>query len=198
MNSSRNTSNIRRAIFLDRDGTLNEEVGYITDASQFRLYDFAADVVRSIVEANWRVIVVTNQAGVARGLYTEAFLAQLHANMEATLQQRGARLDAIYHCPHHPEIGEPPYRQACDCRKPRPGMLRQAAADFNLHLPECFVIGDRYGDVEMAQAVGAQGVLVLTGHGREEFEKERHLWPRPPDYIAANLPEAVRWILKES
>ncbi len=109
-----------RAIFLDRDGTLNEEVGYITDPSQFRLYDFAAEAVRRINQAGRLAIVLTNQSGIARGLYDEAFLGEVHAGMQAALARADARIDGIYYCPHHPEIGAPPYRQPCDCRKPKP------------------------------------------------------------------------------
>jgi D-glycero-D-manno-heptose 1,7-bisphosphate phosphatase len=181
-----------RAIFLDRDGTLNEETGYITDPLQFRLYDFAAEAVRLINARGWRAIVVTNQAGIARGLYDETFLAKLHEQMIRTFDAAGARIDAVYFCPHHPEKGEPPYRQACTCRKPAPGMIERAARDFDLHLPNCFVIGDRYSDVAAAHAVGARGLLLRTGHGQAEIETAG--WPREPDHVAENVIEAVRWV----
>ena len=203
MNNFHHKQLSRRAIFLDRDGTLNEEVGYICDPSQFRLLDFAADAIRLANESGWLVIVITNQAGIARGLFTEEFLAGIHQRMTEELTLAGARVDAIYYCPHHPEIGEPPYRQVCDCRKPQPGLLTRAAAEFNLNLSECLIIGDRYDDVAAAQAAGARGVLVLTGHGREEFEQEQAMWPHDnnhivADHIAANVLEAVRWIINES
>ncbi len=186
----------RRAIFIDRDGTLNEEVGYVCSLDEFRLYDFAAESVRLINEAGWLAIVVTSQAGVARGLFTEDFLAEVHNKMTAQLASKGARLEAIYYCPHHPTEGESPYRQVCDCRKPKPGMLHRAAADFNLDLTECVVIGDRFRDFAMAQAVGGGSVLVLTGYGKEEFEQDRTIWSQQPDCVAENLLEAVRWVLK--
>lgn len=198
MNNSQNAQSSRRAIFLDRDGTLNEEVGYICDPAQFRLLDVAAEAVRLVNETGWLVIVITNQAGIARGLFTEEFLAGLHQRMTEELTEAGARVDAIYYCPHHPEIGEPPYRQVCDCRKPLPGLLTRAAAEFNLDLSECLVIGDRYGDVAAAQAAGSRGVLVLTGHGREEFERERDNDHIVADHIAANVLEAVQWVINES
>ena len=186
-----------RAIFLDRDGTLNEEVGYITDPSQFRLYDFAAEAVRRINQAGRLAIVLTNQSGIARGLYDEAFLGEVHAGMQAALARADARIDGIYYCPHHPEIGAPPYRQPCDCRKPKPGMMLRAAREFDLDLASCVMIGDRYGDVATAHAAGARGVLLLSGHGAKEYEREREGWPRPPDHIAETLIEAVRWALEE-
>jgi len=194
MNDS-NNAQPRRAIFIDRDGTLNEEVGYICDPAQFRLFDFAAEAVRMTNEAGWLAIVVTNQAGIARGLFTEDFLAQIHQKMAEELSQAGARLDAIYYCPHHPEIGQPPYRQACDCRKPRPGLLKRAAEEFELDLSKCVGVGDRYRDIGAAQAVGARGVLVLTGYGQAEFEEQQG--QIVADHVAVNLLEAVQWAINE-
>jgi D-glycero-D-manno-heptose 1,7-bisphosphate phosphatase len=184
-----------RAIFLDRDGTLNEEVGYIAEFGQFRLFGFAAEAVGLINEAGWRAIVVTNQSGVARGCFSEEFLRQVHEQMTDSLRQQGARIDAVYYCPHHPELGQPPYRRDCDCRKPKPGLIEKAAKDFNLDLARCFVIGDRYRDVEMGHAAGTRGVMVMTGFGREEYESQHGQWPRQPEFIAENVLEAVRWIL---
>ncbi|MEO6725285.1 MAG: D-glycero-beta-D-manno-heptose 1,7-bisphosphate 7-phosphatase [Blastocatellia bacterium] len=208
MNTSHNKQPSRRAIFLDRDGTLNEEVSYICDPAQFHLLDVAAEAIHLANQAGWLVIVITNQAGIARGLFTEEFLAGIHQRMTEELAQAGARVDAIYYCPHHPDIGEPPYRQVCDCRKPLPGLLTRAAAEFKLNLSECLAIGDRYRDVAAAQAAGARGVLVLTGYGREEFEQEQSLSPHHKndiaahhivaDHVAANVLEAVRWVINES
>jgi D-glycero-D-manno-heptose 1,7-bisphosphate phosphatase len=184
-----------RAIFLDRDGTLNEEVGYITAPEQFRLFGFAAEAVRMINDAGWLAIVTSNQSGVARGYFTEVFLRQIHGWMSDLLHRQGARIDAFYYCPHHPDFGEPPYRRDCDCRKPRPGLIEQAARDFSLDLTACFVVGDRYRDVETGHAAGARGALVMTGYGRAEYEMQRELWPRQPEFVAENLLEAVKWIL---
>jgi D-glycero-D-manno-heptose 1,7-bisphosphate phosphatase len=187
-----------RAIFIDRDGTLNEDVGFISDVTQFSLFEFAAEAIRLINRNGRRAIVITNQSGVARGLFDEEFLWQLHRRMETSLKQEGARLDAIYYCPHHPEFGEPPYRQDCDCRKPKPGLIERAAGDFGLNLKECFVIGDRFRDLEMGHQVGTRSVMVMTGYGREEFEMHRRLDQQQPEHIAENLLEAVRWILSVS
>jgi D-glycero-D-manno-heptose 1,7-bisphosphate phosphatase len=187
----------KRAIFLDRDGTLNEEVGYIISPAQFSLFDFTAEAIRLINENNWRAIVVTNQSGVARGHFDESFLDRIHQSMIDSLRSSGAVLDAVYYCPHHPEIGDSRYRIECDCRKPKPGMLLRAAKDFDLDLAECVVIGDRYGDIAMAHAAGAKGVLLKSGHGQLELQNERGLWPREPDHIAENLIDAVRWICSD-
>jgi len=197
MSESLNTDNLRRAIFIDRDGTLNEEVGYVRNLSDFRLFDFSAEAVKLINQSGWLAIVVTNQSGIARGLFTEGFLKEVHNRMMNELAENGAQIDAIYYCPHHPEVGEPPYRRDCDCRKPKPGLLLSAAEDFDLDLAASAVIGDRFRDIEMAQAVGARGVLVLTGYGREELENESSGWGRQPDYVAENLLEAVRWVIKK-
>ena len=186
---------MNRAIFIDRDGTLNEEVGYIDQPARLRLFPFAAEAVRLINTAGWRAILVTNQSGVARGLFSEEQLADLHQHLVAALAHEGARLDAIYYCPHHPTEGELPYRQDCDCRKPKPGLLIRAAQDFNLDLAQCFVVGDRYRDIEMAHRTGASGMLVMTGYGRDEYEQERASWPQAPEHVAENLLEAVQWIL---
>jgi len=186
---------MNRAIFIDRDGTLNEEVGYIDRPARLRLFPFAAEALRLINAAGWRAILVTNQSGVARGYFSEARLAEMHERLAAVLARKGARLDAIYYCPHHPTEGLPPYRQDCDCRKPKPGLIESAARDFRLDLAQCFVIGDRYRDVEMAHRAGASGVLVLTGYGRDEYEHERASWTNAPEHIAENLLEAVKSIL---
>lgn len=187
----------KRAIFLDRDGTLNEEVGYIISPAQFSIFDFTAEAIRLINDNQWRAIVVTNQSGVARGHFDESFLEQIHQTMIASLREKGAVVDAIYYCPHHPEIGDSKYRVDCDCRKPKPGMLQRAAEDFDLDLTDSFVIGDRYGDIAMAHAVGARGVLLKSGHGEFEYRNERNDWPRDPDHISDNLIDAVRWICSQ-
>ncbi|MGH9939680.1 MAG: D-glycero-alpha-D-manno-heptose-1,7-bisphosphate 7-phosphatase, partial [Blastocatellia bacterium] len=183
------------AIFLDRDGTLNEEAGYIADLAQFRLFDFTAEAVRLVNKAGWRAIVLTNQSGVARGCFTEDFLLEIHTLMEESLRLQGARIDAIYYCAHHPDYGSPPYRLDCDCRKPKPGLIERAVRDFDLDPAECFVVGDRYRDIEMSHAAGGRGVMVMTGYGLEEYETRRRDWQRQPDHVAGNLLEAVKWIL---
>jgi D-glycero-D-manno-heptose 1,7-bisphosphate phosphatase len=185
-----------RAIFLDRDGTLNEEDGFIASPEQFQLYGFAAEAVRLINQSGWKAIVLTNQSGVARGYLTEPELIKIHERMEKSLRLQGARIDAIYYCAHHPDYGSPPYRLDCDCRKPKPGLVERAARDFNLDLTRCYSIGDRYRDIEAGHTAGARGVLVMTGYGREEYETQRRGWLRQPDHVAADLLEAIKWILR--
>jgi D-glycero-D-manno-heptose 1,7-bisphosphate phosphatase len=185
----------RPAIFLDRDGTLAHEVGYVNHPSRFQLYPWAVDAVRLINRAGLLAVVVTNQAGVARGYFPESVIGEVHALLSAAMAAGGARLDGIYYCPHHPDVGEPPYRAECDCRKPRPGLLRRAAADLGADLARSFVVGDRHGDLTVAWSVGARGALVKTGYGLGEIVHLSARWPRPPDIVAEHALDAVERIL---
>jgi D-glycero-D-manno-heptose 1,7-bisphosphate phosphatase len=185
----------RRAIFVDRDGTLSEEVGYINHLSRFRLFPFAVEAIRLVNRSPFLAVLVTNQAGVARGYFPESLIHEVHAAVARDMEAGGARLDGIYFCPHHPTAGTPPYRQECDCRKPRPGLLHRAALDLGIDLGRSYVIGDRLGDLELAWNVGATGVLVRTGYGRGELEQHAAAWPRQPDMVADHLLEAVVTIL---
>jgi D-glycero-D-manno-heptose 1,7-bisphosphate phosphatase len=184
-----------RAIFLDRDGTVSEEVGYINHVSRLRLFPWTAAAIRSINDAGMLAVLVTNQAGVARGYFVEAMIGEVHERLVRELAEDGARLDAVYYCPHHPSAGEPPYRQACECRKPRPGLLLRAAEDHEIDLARSYMVGDKYSDVQLARTVGAKGVLVLSGYGRGELEYQSAEWPSPPDHVADDLAGAVEWIL---
>lgn len=186
---------MRRAIFMDRDGTVSDEVGYLNHVSRLRVFPWSAEAIRAINRSQMLAILVTNQAGVARGYFKEEMIGRVHDRLAEELARDGARLDAIYYCPHHPTAGEPPYRRACDCRKPRPGMLLQAAREHDVDLEGSYVVGDKYSDVGLAHAVGASGVLVLTGYGRGELEYERETWPREPEHVAETLVDAVTWIL---
>ena len=189
-------SGARAAVFLDRDGTLAHEVGYINHPSRFRLYPWAVDAVRMINDAGMLAVVVTNQAGVARGYFPESVIHEVHATMTAAMAAGGARLDGIYYCPHHPDVGDTPYRLDCDCRKPRPGLLKRAAADLGADLGRSFVVGDRHGDLALAWSVGARGALVKTGYGRGELTHLAPSWPRPPDLIAEHALDAVERLLR--
>ena len=188
-------SGARRAVFIDRDGTISEEVGYVNHVSRYRVFPFAAEAVRALNEAGWLAVLVTNQAGVARGYFKEELIGQVHGLLAAELERGGARLDAVYYCPHHPSVGEPPYRFDCDCRKPRPGLLLRAAEELNLDLSRCWMVGDRHSDVELARNAGVRSAFVLTGYGRGELEHQSDAWPQRPELIAENLLEAVKKIV---
>jgi len=188
----------QRAVFIDRDGTLSEEVGYINHPSRFRLFPFAAEAIKHLHDNGWLAIVVTNQAGVARGYFSEDMIKTVHTRMQEELENAGAKLDAIYYCAHHPSVGEPPYRFDCDCRKPKPGLISQAARDFNIDLAKSWMIGDRYSDVELARNAQVNSMLVLSGYGRGEWEHQQAGWKERPDLVAENLLEAVKMIVSRA
>jgi D-glycero-D-manno-heptose 1,7-bisphosphate phosphatase len=179
---------LRPAVFLDRDGTICEEMGYLNHIDRLQIFPYAAEAIRHLNEAQIPVVVITNQSGIARGIFPESLVHQIHKKMIAELASGGAWIDAIYFCPHKKE-------DACDCRKPKPGLLERAANEHGLDLPASWVVGDRYADVEMAHRAGARGILVMTGYGRGEYELHRAKWPNPPDALADNLTQAVRLIV---
>lgn len=155
----------RRGVFLDRDGTLHPDVDFLREPGQLSLYPGAGAAVARLNDLGIPVILVTNQSGIARGMLDEARLEAIHAELERQLAEHGARLDAIYYCPHHPTEGSPPYRTACSCRKPNPGMLIQASQEHQLDLGGSWIVGDSARDLQAGAAVGARGVLVATGKG---------------------------------
>src|SRR5687768_17273513 len=161
---------VKPAVFLDRDGTLLQEGNYVDRLERLEFFPYTVDAVRSLNEADFAVVVVTNQSGVARGMYPESFVGEAHRFIDERLHAGGARVDAYYYCPHHPDGSVTALRQACDCRKPKPGQLVQAASDLRLDLRRSFMVGDRWKDIEAGKAVGARTVLVRTGYGREAEE----------------------------
>lgn len=182
-------------MFIDRDGCLTEEVGYVNHVSRIHLLPRTAEAVRRLNAAGVPAVMVTNQAGVARGYFSEEVLHAANNAMVRQLAEGRARLDGLYVCMHHPHEGAPPYRADCECRKPRPGLLLRAARELGLDLPASVMIGDRISDVRVGQSVGAAGVLVLTGYGRGEWEHQRQEWTVKPDHVAENLLDAVDWAL---
>jgi D-glycero-D-manno-heptose 1,7-bisphosphate phosphatase len=184
---------VKRAVFLDRDGTLIEEVGYLDRLEQIAFFPFSVDAVRLLNRAGFAVLVVTNQSGVARGLFDEAFVERAHREMAATLARGGAAVDGFFYCPHHPEAVVSAYRSVCDCRKPRPGLVTTAATSHGIDLSRSFVVGDRAHDVESGMAVGAAGALVRTGYGAAHEAAARSRGA----VVTNNLMEAVAWILRQ-
>jgi D-glycero-D-manno-heptose 1,7-bisphosphate phosphatase len=180
---------------MDRDGTLSHEVGYVNHPSRFRLYPWTVDAVRAINRAGWLAVVVTNQAGVARGYFPESVFEEVQRRLVDEVEAGGARFDAVYACLHHPSVGAPPWRHDCECRKPRPGMLRRAERELGADLARSWVVGDRHGDLQLAWGVGARGALVKSGYGLGELTHLAPSWARPPDLVAENLLEAVERIL---
>ena len=181
------------AVFLDRDGTVNEEVDFLTSPRDLHLIPRSAEAIRRANDLGLRVIIVTNQSGVARGLLTESELLEVHRALAKKLAEAGARVDGIYYCPHHPTEGTGEYRTACDCRKPATGMIGRAVREFRIDPERSYVIGDRTVDVEMARNAGARAILVLTGYGRAEAglcERDGI----PLDYVADDLYDAIDFV----
>lgn len=182
------------AVFLDRDGTLIEDVGYLRSLDQIALFPWTVDAVRALNHAGLPVIVVTNQSGVARGMFDEAFVDETHRHLSAILRAGGAHIDAYYHCPHHPTKGTVErYSRTCDCRKPAPGMIDRAARDHGLDPARSFVVGDTWLDVGLGRAVGARSLLVRTGGGAW-WEARPHP-TLAADAIVDNVAAAASWIL---
>lgn len=186
----------RPALFMDRDGTVSEEVGYVNHPSRFRVFPYSAEAIKLLNDNGWLAILVTNQAGVARGYFAEDVIVQIHEQLRRDLESASAKLDAIYYCAHHPSVGEPPYRLDCDCRKPKTGLIKRAAADFEIDLARSWMVGDRYSDIELARNAGLHSAFVLSGYGRGEWEYQRALWKLEPDLVAENLLEVARTVIE--
>lgn len=185
---------LRPAVFLDRDGTINEQMGYINHISRFVLLPGVGQAIRQLNTMGLAVVVATNQSGLARGYFPEPLLDAVHKHMQTLLAAEGAYVDAIYVCPHHPEAKKAQYRQRCTCRKPRTGLLTQAARELGLDLFRSFMVGDRWSDLRCGAAAGTATVLVRTGYGLGE---ELYIGPQEvlqPDYVADDLVAAANWI----
>ncbi len=162
---------------------------------RFALLPQAGQAIRLLNQNGLKTVVITNQSGVARGYFPESLVHRVHDKMQGLLKKEGAHLDGIYYCPHHPEMGKPPYRQKCRCRKPDTGLIEEAVKDLEIDCSKSYVIGDRGLDIEIAQRIGAKGILVLTGYGKGEWEYFRDQWLAEPDHVARDLYEAAQWIL---
>lgn len=185
----------RRAVFLDRDGTINVEVDYLSKREDFVLIEGAAEAIKLLNDAGFLVVVVTNQSGVARGYFTEDDVMAVNDKMLFDLNVVGAFVDAVYYCPHHPDFGGEEYDIDCNCRKPKVGMVVKAQEEFEIDINESFVVGDHKGDIELGKNAGARTVHVLTGHGVAEGKKLEEAGI-VPDCTSDNLLSAVQYILK--
>ena len=188
---------MRPAVFLDRDGTMVQEVGYLGRPEDLRWFAWTVEAIRLLRRAGFLICVTTNQGGIGLGLFSENFLLQLHTSMDRHLSAAGADVDAWFYCPHHPRAIVADLAIDCDCRKPQPGMIRQAQQRFDIDLSRSFVVGDKLIDIELAQRAGVRGILVRTGHGQQELARAGGVMPGAA-HIAANLLEATSWILLTS
>lgn len=185
---------MKKAVFIDRDGTLSVDAGYPSQYDQLVVYPQSFKAVKRFNQEGLLAVVVTNQSGVGRGLLTEDDLKDIHARLSASFLRHKARLDAIYYCPHHLLSEDPRYRKECDCRKPKAGLARRAASDLGIDLTNSYMIGDKTEDVLFGMNIGAVPVLVLTGSGRESLSQllGQNL---APAHVATDILEAAAWIL---
>jgi D-glycero-D-manno-heptose 1,7-bisphosphate phosphatase len=192
--SGEDVSGRHAAVFLDRDGTINEELHFIRHPDQLVMIDGAAAAVKTLNDCGFITCVISNQSGIARGFLTEDDLASIHVRLANELAKAGAHIDRIYYCPHHPTEGQAPYRIECECRKPKPGMLDTASVELDIDLTRSFVVGDRLADIQAGKNAGARTILVLTGYGRQALEELKNITNPQPDCIAEDLPAAVEFI----
>ncbi|MCF7791052.1 MAG: D-glycero-beta-D-manno-heptose 1,7-bisphosphate 7-phosphatase [Victivallales bacterium] len=181
-----------KACFLDRDGVLIDEVNYLASPDKVSIIPHALKALSILKEYNYKIIVITNQSGVAKGYFTEKEITEIHAEIDRLLAQNNLSIDKYYYCPHHPEGKVEGYNINCDCRKPKPKLILQASDEFNINLKQSFLIGDKVSDLSAADKAGCQAVLVKTGHGMEHIEQARQLGFK----VADNIEEAVIFYLQ--
>ena len=188
---------MNRAVFLDRDGVITQDPPhYAHRIDQLKLIPKSAEAIRILNKNQFKVVVVSNQSGVARGYYQEKDVEIYNSAMKKELEEGGAHIDAIYYCPHYPEADVEAYRIVCDCRKPEPGMLKRAEKDFNLDLKGSFLVGDKIIDIDAGYRAGCKTILVLTGHGNDELKKNEKTNIKP-DYISKDLYGASQIIKRD-
>lgn len=185
-------------VFIDRDGTINIDGGYINTPDHFDIYPFAAQAVRMLNVHGWQCVVVTNQSGIGRGFYTTEIMHSINSKMYRHFEKQGAKIDGLYYCPHDPNSKIEEFRVKCECRKPKTGMLEAAAADLPIDRNRTIFIGDKYSDMQTGFNFGSKTIMVKTGYGKGEIEQFSASWSRQPDYCAENLLEAVNIILKHN
>ncbi len=188
---------MEKAVFLDRDGTINEEMGYINHISRFKIFPFTSDAVKILISCGYKVIVITNQAGLARGYFSENVLDEVNQSLIRYFTENETKIEKIYYCPHHKDAVIEKYKKDCRCRKPKPGMIIKAKKDFNLDLKKSYMIGDRYKDIEFGHDQGLKTILVLTGYGLGEYSYQSKDWKIKPDFICENLLEAAKEIERQ-
>jgi len=175
-----------RAIIMDRDGTISEEIGYVDRIEKFKLLPKSGEAIRLINKIGFKAIVITNQSGIGRGYFSELLVNGIHERLKELLKEFGAYVDAIYYCPHHPDAG-------CECRKPNIGLFKRAIKDFDIDPASSYVIGDKLTDLEFAERANSLGIIVKTGYGKKEILSKID---KKPLYVAEDLYDAIRWIIK--
>jgi D,D-heptose 1,7-bisphosphate phosphatase len=178
-----------KAVFIDRDGTINVDVHYLDNPDNFRMYPGVGEGVKELQDNEFKIIVITNQSGIGRGYFTEKQLFRIHERMKQEFQKFGVSLDGIYYCPHHPE-------DHCNCRKPKTGLFEKAIPAHSIDVKKSYMIGDKILDVEAGKRIGVRTILVPEPHENEELLSKKSEWAVQPDFIAEDFVDAVNWILK--
>jgi D-glycero-D-manno-heptose 1,7-bisphosphate phosphatase len=186
----------RPAVFIDRDGTINEQMGYINHPSRFIMLPGAAEAFRILNNEGYFAIIISNQSGVARGYFPIETVYDIHSRMNDSIRKQGGKIDGIFFCPHYPKGSVPEYTLDCDCRKPKTGLITQACKKFNIDLTKSYMVGDHYTDIELADRSNIDGILVRTGYGNGVIEYNLPHMSIKPKYIADDLLDAVKWITK--
>lgn len=186
----------KKAVFLDRDGNINRDVGYPDSFESIHIYPYSFEALKRLNEAGLLAVIITNQSGIGRGLIKEGNLKNIHEKMIRTFHARGARIDAMYYCPHYIHSLNPKYKLDCACRKPKPAMALKAAQDFGIDLLHSYMVGDKVEDMLFALNINAKPVLVLTGYGKESFPRLLKQGIHPA-YTAPNLLDAADWIISQ-
>ncbi|MCB0282767.1 MAG: HAD family hydrolase [Calditrichae bacterium] len=185
---------MNKAVFLDRDGTINEEMGYINHISRFKIFDYFFPALKILKDLGYKVIIITNQSGIARGYFSESLVKEIHSSLKLEAQNKGTEIDGIYYCPHHKDGIIEKYSIECTCRKPKPGLILKAKQEHDINFSESFMIGDRYKDMEFAFKNGLKTIMVMTGYGIGEYTYQKNTWPQLPDYICENILQAAETI----
>ncbi|MFC2160290.1 D-glycero-alpha-D-manno-heptose-1,7-bisphosphate 7-phosphatase [Acidobacteriota bacterium] len=186
----------KKAVFIDRDGTINRDVGYPSSYSMIDIYPYSFEAVKKIKAAGFLAVIITNQSGVGRGIIEEKGLQNIHAKLNEEFERRGVSFDGIYYCPHYVFSEAEKFREKCACRKPNPGMGKRAAQDLDIDTSLSYMIGDKVEDLLFGININAAPILVLTGYGLESQKKLEENGIHPA-YVAHNFLEAVDWIVKQ-
>ena len=185
------------AIFIDRDGTVNEQMGYINHLDRFRILPGVPEAIKLINKNNFLAIIVTNQSGIARGYFPISLVYDIHSYLKESVARYGAYIDGIFFCPHYPRGKVSEYTKECGCRKPGTGLINQACESFDIDMSRSYVIGDHYTDLELANRCNIKGIMVKTGYGLGEVSYIVPQMSKGPDYIAEDLLDAVKWIINK-
>jgi D-glycero-D-manno-heptose 1,7-bisphosphate phosphatase len=185
---------MNKAVFIDRDGTINEEMGYINHLSRFKIFDNVSKAIRLLNKAKFKIVIITNQSGVGQGYFNEEFLIKIHEHLILDMKNTGAHIDKIYYCPHHPDAGNSKYKLDCNCRKPKAGLIELAQAELGIDLSRSFIIGDSHVDVKLAQNAKLKSVLVLTGYGKGLFAYHKTELLNQPDLTFQDMYEAAQFM----